>query len=163
MNLATAPDVSLRDVTAQTVRAVCALVAAPPGYVAPNAVSIAQAYFHPEAWFRAVFVGDVPVGFVMLDDSARLPQPPAEHTVFLWRFMIDAPRKGQGYGRAALRLVVDDLRQRYPRLGRFGASCVIGPHSPRPFYESLGFVFTGEVDDGEEVLALDLSTWPAGR
>jgi diamine N-acetyltransferase len=163
MNLTTSPVVTLRDVTADTVRAVCKLVADPPGYVAPNAVSIAQAYFHPEAWFRAVYAGDDPVGFVMLEDSARLSQPPAEHTVFLWRFMIDAPRKGQGYGRAALRLVIDDLRQRYPQLGTFGTSCAIGPHNPRPFYESLGFVFTGRVDDGEEVLALDLTTWPGGR
>ena len=156
MTEASAPTVSLREVTAQTVRAICKLVADPPGYVAPNSVSIAQAYFHPEAWFRAVYAGDDPVGFVMLEDSARLPQPPAEHTVFLWRFMIDAPRKGQGLGRAALKLVINDLKQRYPHLQRFGASCVIGPHNPRPFYESLGFVFTGEVDDGEEVLSLEL-------
>jgi diamine N-acetyltransferase len=150
------PLVSLREVTAQTVRAIYKLVADPPGYVAPNSVSIAQAHFHPEAWFRAVYAGDEPVGFVMLEDSALLPQPPAEHTVFLWRFMIDAPRKGQGLGRAALTLVIDDLKQRYPHLLRFGTSCAIGPHSPRPFYESLGFVFTGEVDDGEEVLSLAL-------
>lgn len=153
---AAAPTVSLREVTAQTVRAVCKLLADPPGYVAPNSVSIAQAHFHPEAWFRAVYADDEPVGFVMLDDSALRPQPPAEHTVFLWRFMIDAPRKGQGLGRAALKLVIEDVKQRYPHLQRFGTSCVIGPHSPRPFYESLGFVFTGEVDDGEEVLSLDL-------
>lgn len=156
MTTAAAPIVSLREVTAQTVRAICKLEAQPPGYVAPNAVSIAQAYFHPEAWFRAVYADEVPVGFVMLEDSARLPQPPAEHRVFLWRFMIDAPRKGQGLGRAALRLVIEDLKQRYPGLQRFGTSCVIGPHSPRAFYESLGFVFTGEVDDGEEVLSLEL-------
>jgi diamine N-acetyltransferase len=163
MSVAPTPTISLRDVTAQTVREVCKLVADPPGYVAPNAVSIAQAYFHPEAWFRAVYADDVPVGFVMLEDSARLPEPPAEHTVFLWRFMIDAPLKGRGFGRAALRLVIDDLRTRYPGLKTFGTSCAQGPHCPRPFYESLGFVFTGEVDDEEEVLALDLTAWPSGR
>jgi diamine N-acetyltransferase len=163
MPAAAAPSVSLREVTAQTVRAVCKLVADPPGYVAPNSVSIAQAHFHPEAWFRAVYADDTPVGFVMLEDSALLPQTPAEHSVFLWRFMIDAPLKGKGYGRAALRLVIDDLRQRYPALKSFGTSCVPGPHCPRPFYESLGFVFSGEVVDGEEVLVLDLATWPCGR
>lgn len=36
----------------------------------------------------------------------------------------------------------------------FRASCVPGADTPRPFYESLGFVFTGELDDDEEVLAL---------
>ena len=63
-----------------------------------------------------MYADEVPVGFVMLEDSARLPQPTAEHRVFLWRFMIDAPRKGQGLGRAALRLVIEDLKQRYPEL-----------------------------------------------
>lgn len=148
--------VSLREVTADSVRAVCRLVAEPEGYVAPNAVSIAQAYFHPEAWFRAVYAGDTPVGFVMLEDSSLLPDPPAELSVFLWRFMIDVKHKRKGYGRAALRLVIDDLRRRHPTLRRFGTSAVAGADSPRPFYESLGFVFTGEVDDGEEVLVLDL-------
>jgi diamine N-acetyltransferase len=148
--------VSLREVTADSVRAICRLVAEPEGYVAPNAVSIAQAYFHPEAWFRAVYAGETPVGFVMLEDSSLQPDPPAEHSVFLWRFMIDVQHKRKGYGRAALRLVIDDLRRRYPALRQFGTSAVAGTDSPRPFYESLGFVFTGEVDDGEEVLVLDL-------
>lgn len=148
--------VSLREITADTVRSICDLVAAPPGYVAPNAVSIAQAHFHPEAWFRAVYAGDRPVGFVMLEDSSLLPSPPAELEVALWRFMIDASQQRKGYGRAALRLVIDAVRQRHPGLRTFYTSCVPGPQSPRPFYESLGFVFTGDRVDREEVLALAL-------
>jgi diamine N-acetyltransferase len=149
-------NITLREVTADTVRAVCNLVALPSGYVAPNAVSIAQAYFHPEAWFRAVYLGDEAVGFVMLEDSSLKTEPPAELEVSLWRFMIDAKHKGKGYGRAALRLVIEEVRQRHPGLKQFGASCVQGPETPRPFYESLGFVFTGEIDEGEEVLSLAL-------
>jgi diamine N-acetyltransferase len=149
--------VSLREISAQTVRSICELVAEPAGFVAPNAVSIAQAHFHPEAWFRAVYAGEQPVGFVMLEDSSLLPEPPAALEVGLWRFMIDARHKRQGYGSAALRLVIDEVRRRHPTLRTFTTSCVPGPASPRPFYERLGFVFTGEVDDGEEVLALDLT------
>jgi hypothetical protein len=44
------------------------------------------------------------------------------------------------------------VRQRHPALKQFYASCVQGAETPRPFYESMGFVFTGEVDDDEEVL-----------
>ncbi len=150
-------DASLREVSAQTVRAICDLVADPPGYVAPNAVSIAQAYFHPEAWFRAVYAGDQPIGFVMLEDSSLLPEPPAELEVFLWRFMIDVSHQRKGYGRVALRLVIDEVRRRHPALRTIGTSCVPGPDCPRPFYEELGFVFTGEVFEDEEVLALDLT------
>lgn len=151
------PPVSLRAVTADTVIPVCKLVAEPPGFVAPNAVSIAQAHFHPEAWFRAIYAGEELVGFVMLSDSSLRPEPPAETEVGLWRFMIDHRHKRRGYGRAALRLVIDDLRRRHPALREFSVSCVPGPGSPRPFYESLGFVATGELDGGEEVLVLKLT------
>lgn len=153
-------DVSLREVTAGTVRAVCALVAEPAGFVAPNAASIALAYFHPEAWFRAVYAGEQVVGFVMLEDSSLLPEPPAQVSVFLWRFMIDRAHKRSGVGTAALRLVIEQVRQRHPGLQRLGTSCVPGEGTPRPFYERLGFRFEGEVDDGEEVLWLDLQPAP---
>jgi diamine N-acetyltransferase len=149
-------NVTLREITADTVRAVCDLVAEPAGFVAPNAVSLAQALFHPEAWYRAIYAGDVPVGFVMLEDTSQLTPPSPVTEVGLWRFMIDRKHKGNGYGRAALRLVIDDVRRRHPTLRELSTSCVPGPGTPRPFYESLGFVFRGEVDDGEEVLVLSL-------
>lgn len=49
--------VSLHEITADTVRAVCALEVSPEqrGFVAPNAVSIAEAHFEPRAWFRAIY------------------------------------------------------------------------------------------------------------
>lgn len=149
--------ITLREITADTVRAICELVAEPSGYVAPNAVSIAQAHFHPEAWFRAIYLDDDPIGFVMLEDSPQLSPPPAEISVSLWRFMIDVRHKRKGHGRAALRLVIDDVRRRHPTLRVFRTSCVPGPDTPRPFYESLGFAFTGELDGDEEVLALQLA------
>ena len=59
-----ADEVTLREITAETVRAICNLDVAPEqrGYVAPNAVSIAQAHFQPRAWFRAVYAAETPVG-----------------------------------------------------------------------------------------------------
>lgn len=150
--------VTLREVTADTVRAVCALEARPPGFVSPNAVSIAQAYFHPEAWFRAIYADEELVGFVMLEDSSLAPSPPTELEVSLWRFMIDVKHKRKGYGRAALRLVIADVQRRHPGLKRLSTSCVKAPGTPRPFYESLGFVFSGEMDEDEEIGWLALPT-----
>ena len=79
--------VTLREVTRDTVREICNLRVGPEqqGFVAPNAISIAQAYFDRErAWFRAVFADETPVGFVMLSDDPKKPE------YYLWRFMIDA-------------------------------------------------------------------------
>jgi diamine N-acetyltransferase len=151
--------VSLREVTADTVRAVTRLAVSPEqtSYVAGNAVSIAQAYFDRSAWFRAVYAGEVPVGFVMIEDQTLLEGEarPAEPEVGLWRFMIDRRAQGRGFGAEAIALLVAHVATR-PGIHQLWCSCVPGPHSPRAFYEKLGFVATGAVDDGEEVLLLDL-------
>lgn len=145
--------VTLRPVTKDTVREICQLQVAPEQaqFVAPNAVSIAQAYFEQEtAWFRAIYADETPVGFVMLEDDA------SAQSYGLWRFMIDARYQGLGYGRRALDLVVEHVRGR-PGARELLTSCVPGDGSPCPFYERYGFVYTGEEDDGELVMRLDLA------
>ncbi len=156
--------VLLREVTAQTVRAVTDLRVSTlqQSYVASNAVSIAQAYFHPEAWFRAVYVDDTPVGFAMLEDPTLLTDRIGHAQVGLWRFMIDERHQGRGYGRAALGLLIEHVRTR-PGQTKLRTSCVPGPHSPIAFYERCGFRRTGELDDAEEVLELPLQATPSRR
>jgi diamine N-acetyltransferase len=144
--------VTLREVTKETLLPVLRLKVAPEqeGFVATNAVSIAQAHFHPEtAWFRAVYLDDMPVGFVMVEDDA------AQSTYMLWRFMIDARYQGQGIGRRALELVIDHVRTR-PGATELLTSCVPGEGSPGPFYEKLGFAYTGEVDEDELIMRREL-------
>jgi DNA-3-methyladenine glycosylase I len=69
-------DVTLREVTKDTVRAICNLKVSESqnGFVAPNAVSIAQAYFAETAWFRAIYADDTPVGFLMLYKDTKKPE-----------------------------------------------------------------------------------------
>ena len=147
-----AEPVTLREIDAATVRAVCALSVsdAQRRFVAPNAVSLAEAHFNDHAWFRAVYRGDRPVGFVMLEDD------PSSDDVFLWRFMIDAAEQGAGVGRRALELVVDHVRAR-PGAVKLSTTVVEGDGGPRGFYERAGFVSTGEYEEGELLLELDLS------
>jgi len=56
--------ISLREISAVAVRSICALGVAPDQkkFGASNAVSIAQAYFEPKAWFRAIHAKDTQVG-----------------------------------------------------------------------------------------------------
>jgi diamine N-acetyltransferase len=156
MTSAAAP-VSLREITADTVRAVTQLAVAEgqQGFVAPNAVSLAQALFAPEAWYRAIYCGDELAGFVMLADQSLRSPPPPQPEVGVWRFMVDAGFQGRGIGRAALQQVIEHVRSK----GVFTTlelSYVPGPGCPEPFYRSLGFQPTGRVDDDEIVLALTL-------
>jgi diamine N-acetyltransferase len=143
--------VELREVTGETVREICRLVVAPgqDRFVAPNAVSIAEAYFHPTAWFRAIYADDEPVGFLMLDDDDRKP------LYTLWRLMIADGFQGRGYGKRAVELLTDYVRTR-PGATALMTSWVPGEGGPAEFYRKLGFEPTGEMDEGEVVGRLAL-------
>lgn len=145
------PQVSLREITSETVRAVCALEVRPEqrGYVADNAVSIAQAYFEPKAWFRAVYADETPVGFVMLFQDVGAEE------YFLWRFMIAGEHQGRGHGKRALDLVAEHVRG-LPGASELLSSYVPGDDGPRDFYLRYGFVETGRVEEGEHVIRLEL-------
>lgn len=120
--------------------------------MASNAVSIAQAHFAPgTAWFRAVYRGEEPVGFVMVEDEAGRAER------FLWRFMIDARHQRAGIGRRALELVIAHVRG-LPGAVALETSVVDGEGGPGPFYEKLGFAYTGAIEEGERVMRLDLGS-----
>jgi diamine N-acetyltransferase len=146
------PVVELREVTAETVRAVTSLRVASDqeGYVAPNAVSIAQAHFEPKAWFRAVAAGDELVGF------ALVYRDPEAGEFYLWRFMIDARHQGRGYGRRAMQLLIEEARR--DGVEQLLLSVVPGDGSARDFYARLGFEETGKVHEGEIEMRLPLAT-----
>ena len=145
--------INLREITAETLRPILRLKvkSEQEQYVASNAVSIAQAYFHREnAWFRAIYADETPVGFLMLDDRE------SEASYFLWRFMIDAKYQKFGFGKRAIELLIEHVKTR-PNAKELGVSCVPdGDGSPCPFYEKLGFVYTGEKDEDELVMKLKL-------
>ncbi len=143
-------------VTAKNVRDVCKLSdTLTPGQkkmVAPNAYSIAQGHCSENAWFRAIYAGDVPIGFVMLhtgsdyDDGIDCPG------VFMWRFMIAQPYQGKGYGRKAIEFLSAHLRAQ--GVTELYTSCGVGEESPEGFYRRLGFVATGGMYDDEIELVL---------
>lgn len=145
--------ISLREITADTVRDICRLtdtLTPPKRYmVAPNAVSLAQAHFEEHAWFRAIYADETPVGFVMLYDN------PEGGEYFLWRYMIAEPHHGKGYGRLGLEAVVDYVRTR-PGAKVLETSCGQGPGSPEGFYRKVGFSRNGKMLDEEVGLSLAL-------
>lgn len=137
--------ISLREVTKDTVRAIVSLKTTQhqETFVSPNAVSISEAYFHrDQAWFRAIYADETPVGFFMLWDDPQKPE------YYLWRFMIDARYQRQGYGWRALELIVEHVKTR-PNATELTLSYVPEEGGPADFYHRFGFVDTGEIVDGE--------------
>jgi len=143
--------ITLREITEHTVRDICKLATteAQTQFVAPNAVSIAQAHFSRHAWFRAIYADETPVGFVMIEDQPDKPE------YYLWRFMIDARYQRMGFGQKAMDLIIAHVRTR-PHATELLTSVVQADGGPQQFYEKLGFVFTGDYEDGEAVLRLPL-------
>jgi len=146
-----AAPVELREITSETVRAICRLAVAPSqsAFVAPNAVSLAEALFEPKAWYRAIYAGDTPVGFAMLSIDTETP------TCYLWRLMIADGHQHKGYGRAAMAAIVEHVRT-LPRATELLVSWVPAHGGPEPFYVGLGFVPTGVVYEGEVEARLEL-------
>ncbi len=146
-------EVTLREIDDTTVTGICLLselMQYPQNsFVAPNAYSLAQALFHDTAWYRAVYAGKAPVGFVMLDDNAEKPE------YYLWRFMIAPPFQRLGFGAKAIALLIDYVRTR-PGANELLVSYIDHEEGPAAFYRGLGFVETGEIDEGEVVMRLDL-------
>jgi diamine N-acetyltransferase len=144
--------VSLREVTADTVRIICRLEVSEEQkhFVAPNAVSIAQAYFEPKAWFRAIYADETPVGFLMLYDDPDGP------LYFLWRYMIDARYQKLGFGKKAMDLLLEHIRTR-PGTREMTLSCHPGEDGPEPFYRHYGFSRTGTWLGEEAEMRIDLN------
>ena len=153
-----ATDVQLREVTTDNQRTISALrtFRFQERLVAPVVGSFADA-LAPEVvdgapvlpWFRAIYVGDEPAGFLMTAEVTDAhPEP------YLWRFLIDRRHQGRGVGRAALAILTDRLRAEGHRT--LMTSWVDAPFGPAPFYRELGFVETGEMDGSEVVARLTL-------
>ena len=149
--------ITLRELTEANTEAIGALRTSKDQerFVSTVADSLEEAADYPQGnpWFRAVYAGEQPVGFVMLSWDV-VPQPPEINGPwFLWKLLIDDRYQGQGYGREVVRQVVDIVR------GEGGAelltSHVPGAGGPAGFYARLGFLPRGDVDpEGEIILRL---------
>lgn len=144
--------VSLKEITQETLRPFLNMKVSESqqNMVANNAVSIAQAHFEAKAWFRGIYADETPVGFIMLFDD------PDKGEYFLWRLMVAEAYQGLGYGRKAIDHLIEYVKTR-PNATKLLVSHVKEmPGNPGPFYQKLGFEYTGEEDDGELNMRLTL-------
>jgi diamine N-acetyltransferase len=137
------------DITPENVGAACRLAIRPEQeeYVAPVAISLAEAYANPgTAWPKVVYAGDALAAFVM---GGFDPDSPVD--VFrcgIWRLNVAAAHQGKGCGRFAVQAVLDEARRRGQK--RVTVLWKPGEHGPEQFYLRLGFRATGQVLDGQK-------------
>jgi len=149
--------IALKEITEDTVLEICELTVNDDQstFVAPNVYSLAQALFSKEAWYRAIYHSGTLVGFIMLYDESLRPNPPPKPTIEIWRFMIAKEHQGKGIGKLALAHIIDLIRQRNG-FDSIQLSFVPGNERATRMYESLGFVATGNVNEGEIEMTLTL-------
>ena len=153
------PVVHFERITAKTVLAICKLseTLSPEQResVADNALSIAQGHFSENARMRAIYLDDIPVGFIMLHFGSDWGDGIDCPGVFLWRLMISGLHQGRGYGADAIKLLVEHMRAM--GIPELYTSYHAGPEGPGRFYEKLGFLPTGEFYGDEPEVVLKIS------
>ncbi len=144
--------VELRPVTAANWRECVGLrtTDAQADFVATNVISLAQAYVEPY-WIPEAIYGDGPmVGFVMHGRD-----PDDDEAPWVLRLMVDARFQGRGYGREAMRQVIERYRAT-PDTPVLAISYEPENVVAAKLYAQLGFRETGEVIEGETVARLQL-------
>ena len=140
-------------------------------FVAPNDISLIEAYIciahHGRAFPFGIWDGDTPVGFCMIgfgtDDDWQDAPAAAKDSYNLWRFMIDGRHQGKGYGRAAMKRILDWIAaEPCGPAKRCWLSYDPDNEAAKALYASFGFRETGEWDGDEKIAVLDLAPSPAG-
>ena len=143
------PVVTLTELTKDNWEAVAALEVHPHqiGFVAPNLRSIAETQFYPWVRRRVILADGFTAGFAVHGTDPES----GEH--WLHRFMVMAERQGQGIGRAAMRMLVNEWRSN-PDISTVVLSYEPSNAVAEKLYTSFGFV-PGEISEwGERVARL---------
>ena len=152
--------VQLKPVDRDNFRAMLRLSTRPgqESFVATPAWSLASCYVRKygdryEYSPMVINDGDTIVGYVTLVCDAA-----SFEDYWIDDIMIDAIYQGRGYGRAAMKLALEMIRQRYPKCRVIKLTCFRGNDNAAALYKSLGFELTGEVDPmfKEPIYALTL-------
>ncbi len=128
-------------------------------FVASNAYSIAEAHYgdeepdgsHWDMFPFGIYDENTPVGFAMY--AINLSNSNFE--AFILRLMTDENFQGKGYGRFAMRQLLETLRTD-ERIQTVGISYEPENHVARKLYASFGFTETGELLDDEVLAVLKL-------
>lgn len=145
------PEVTLRPIATRNVARRVVLLRLGPGqeeFVAPNGISMADAYVETTWHPLAVYAGEALVGFVMYGEDTDTGQ------WWIIRVMIDERFQGRGYGRAAMVALIDLVRERHAP-PKIYLGVTEGNEVAKRLYSSLGFQPTGEMDDVEIVMCLE--------
>ena len=122
-------------------------------YIASNADSLKTAEEYPEAARPfALYADGRMVGFAMFAFDEEYEDP--EDRYWLWRFMIDRKEQGNGYGRAALEVILSYFRDQGANIVTLSTKA--SNERALGLYHQAGFKENGQMNGEEIVLKLVL-------
>ena len=121
-------------------------------YVSHPVRSLAQAYVYREQCQPfGIYHEDEMVGYVMVIYDHDVPE------YDIWHMMIDASGQGKGYGKAALRLVMDYIKTKpFGSSDRVALTCNKDNSAALELYRKMGFEETGVEDEDEIELSMSI-------
>jgi len=118
-------------------------------YCASNLYSLAQSKIFPESIPLAIYNDDTPIGFIMYGIEPR-----DNNEYWIDRFMIDAKFQKNGYGKKALEMVINKIKQDKTH-NKIKISTNPENMIARKLYAKLGFYETGELHDDEVLMIFE--------
>ena len=120
-------------------------------FVANKVTLLARAYAYRNYRSNALIIynDDIPIGMVLYYDCDDL------NLYDLSQFFIDERYQGNGYGYLAMQIIIDKLREdgKYKKI----TLCYIkGDDAAFNLYKKCGFKLTGDVDEDEIIMELNL-------
>ncbi len=149
-------NIELIDITSNNWINICCLHPGKEGaeFVASNAFSIAQSFYEKGWVIKGIVRDDLLIGFTMFGYSEEMK------VYELCRFMIDQHYQGLGYGKAALKVIIDSMFSLF-KCTEIYLSTDPNNRRGKHIYEKFGFTSTGEIcgegDDIEEIYCLKAS------
>lgn len=121
-------------------------------YVSHPIRSLAQAYvYYNQCTPFAIYHKDIIAGYVMVIYDYD------EETYNIWHMMIDEKYQGNGYGTAAVGLCIDYIKSKpFGESNIIVLTCNIDNTTACRIYEKFGFKDTGERDDEEMIMKLEI-------
>ena len=112
--------------------------------------SLAQAYvYRDQCQPFGIYSGEMMVGYLMVIYDRDAPE------YDIWHMMIDISQQGNGFGKAALELVLEYIKGKpFGDSGRVALTCNKYNPAALNIYKSFVFELTGGEDDDEVELAL---------
>lgn len=147
--------IRFEEVTWDTLKDVCMLSVKDDqfSFIESNAYSIAESKFNDEWNTVGIYIDDILVGFSMYGYIS------SEKRVWLDRFMIDGRFQGMGYGRKAIKELINKIFKEF-KCDEIYLSIFDDNLNALKLYLSLGFKANGELDyGGENIMVLTIKDY----